>query len=210
MAGASGLIGGFLLEELLRAPEYSRVTVLARRRLPRDHAKLRQVIADFENLERAGEALRAADAFCCLGTTRAKAGSAEAFRRVDFDAVEEFARLTREYGARQFLLVSASNADAGSSFLYPRVKGQAEEAVSRLDFEGVHVFRPSLLLGPRAESRPFERLAGALMSALRPVIPPRHRAIEAAVVARAMVRWALAGKTGVNRLNNETIAKLGA
>lgn len=209
VAGASGLVGGLLLEELLAAPEYSRVTALVRKRLPREHAKLRQVVVDFEKLERAGEALAADDAFCCLGTTRAKAGSAAAFRRVDFDAVEELARLTQAAGAKRFLLVSSSGADARSRFLYPRVKGEAEEAVSRLPFEAVAVLRPSLLLGPRSESRPAEHLAQLLLGPLRALVPARWRPIEAAVVARAMRRWALAGQPGVCRLENEKILEVG-
>lgn len=213
VAGASGLVGGFLVDELLRAPDYERVTILVRRRLPRDHAKLRQVVVDYDRLDAAGTALAADDAFCCLGTTRAKAGSAAAFRRVDFDAVEEFARLAQLAGAKQYLLVSSSGADAGSRLLYPRVKGESEEAVSRLPFDGAHVFRPSLLLGSRAESRPLERLAQALLSPLLPLMGGplrRWRPIPAEVVARAMVRWALRDKPGVNRLENELIAELGS
>jgi uncharacterized protein YbjT (DUF2867 family) len=165
---------------------------------------------DFESLDGAGEALAADDAFCCLGTTRAKAGSAEAFRRVDFDAVEEFARAAQAAGAKRFLLVSSSGADARSPFLYPRVKGEAEEAVSRLPFEAVAVLRPSLLLGPRAERRPAERLAQALLGGpLRGLIPARWRPVEAAAVARAMKRWALTGAPGVCRLENEKILALG-
>lgn len=213
VAGASGLVGGHLVEELLRAPEYARVTALVRRRLPLEHARLRQVVVDFARLDSAGPALAADDAYCALGTTRAKAGSDDAFRRVDFDAVEEFARLTQLSGASQFLLVSSSGANASSRFLYPRVKGEAEEAVSRLPFAGVHVFRPSLLLGARAERRPLERLAQAALTPLLPLMGGplrRYRPIQAAVVARAMVRWALRGKTDVNRLENELIESLGS
>jgi uncharacterized protein YbjT (DUF2867 family) len=212
VAGASGLVGGHLLHELLVSPHYSRVTVLVRKRLSRAAAKLRQVVVEFDKLERAYSSLEAADAFCCLGTTRAKAGSAEAFRRVDFDAVVDFARLSQGAGAKQFLLVSSSGANAKSPFLYPRVKGEAEDACAKLPFAGVQILRPSLLLGERAESRPLERLA---QTALRPLLPllggplGRVRPIEASVVARALVRRALVDAAGVHRLENEAVEELG-
>lgn len=209
VAGATGLVGAALVEELLASPAYDRVTALVRRRLPRDHAKLRQAVVDYERLEAAGSSLAADDAFCCLGTTIAKAGSPEAFRRVDFDAVQEFARLANNAGARQFLLVSSSGADARSRFLYPRVKGESEEAVSRLPFESVAVARPSLLLGRRAESRPAERLAQLALGPLRALIPARWRPIQARTVARALVAWALRDARSVNRLENEKLLELG-
>lgn len=205
VAGASGLVGGLLLEELLAAPDYARVTALVRTPLPREHAKLAQEVVNFGD----PRVPAADDAFCCLGTTRAKAGSAEAFRAVDFDAVVAFARSARASGAKRFLLVSSSGADARSPFLYPRVKGEAEQAVSGLGFETVAILRPSLLLGPRAESRPAEHLAQLALGPLRALIPARWRPIEAATVARAMRRWALTGAPGVCRLENDKILAIG-
>jgi uncharacterized protein YbjT (DUF2867 family) len=214
VAGATGLVGGLLLEDLLLSAEYSRVTVVVRRRLPRAPTKLHQVVVeDFARLSDAGRALAADDAFCCLGTTRARAGSAEAFRRVDFDAVLAFARAALAAGARRFLLVSSSGADARSPFLYPRVKGEADEAVAALPFEGVAILRPSLLLGARAETRPLERLAQIALGPLRPLFAGplrRARPIEAAVVARAMLRQALRREAGARILENERLEELGA
>ncbi|MGH3434079.1 MAG: hypothetical protein ACRDQB_14720 [Thermocrispum sp.] len=95
---------------------------------------------------------RVDDVFCCLGTTIKHAGSEEAFRRVDFTYVHELAWLASRHRG-QFLLVSALGADRQSRL------GEAEEAVRKLPFDGVHIFRPSLLLGERRESRPGEGLA---------------------------------------------------
>jgi uncharacterized protein YbjT (DUF2867 family) len=73
------------------------------------------------------------------------AGSEEAFRRVDFTYVHELARLASRHRAGQFLLVSALGANRQSRVFYNRVKGEVEEAVRKLPFDGVHIFRPSLL-----------------------------------------------------------------
>ncbi len=67
IAGASGLVGRHLLDELLAAQEYGRVVSLGRRRLPLEHPKLRQEVVDFAALEPAGLDLQCDDAYCCLG-----------------------------------------------------------------------------------------------------------------------------------------------
>ncbi|HKB56959.1 MAG TPA: oxidoreductase, partial [Lacunisphaera sp.] len=98
IAGASGLVGGFLLRQLLATPEYDRVISLGRRPLDLEHPKLRQVTADFAALEKVTADLRCTDAFCCLGTTIEQAGSQEAFRAVDHAAVLALAWTARRNG----------------------------------------------------------------------------------------------------------------
>ncbi len=66
---------------------------------------------------------------CALGTTIRKAGSKDAFARVDRDYMAAFAALGRAAGASHFGLVSAVGADARSSNFYLRTKGEAEAAV---------------------------------------------------------------------------------
>lgn len=208
VAGATGLVGGFLLMELLSAPQYKRVIVLGRRRLPLDHPKLSQRLVETDEFEEQARLAAAEDVFCCLGTTISKAGSREAFRRVDFDAVLALARGAKAGGARRFLLVSSAGADAGSRLFYSRVKGEAEDAVARLGFEACHLLRPSLLMGPRAERRPFERLAQRLLApASRLMVGPllRYRPIEARDVARAMAAMALKGHAGTHHWESDAL-----
>lgn len=190
VAGASGLVGGFLLDALLESPLYREVCSLGRRPLPRQHPKLTQRTVDFAQLE--SEALPSGDdAFCCLGTTIKKAGSQEAFRAVDHDAVLAFAQAARKAGARRFLLVSALGADPHSRIFYNRVKGETEEDLKGVGFESLIILRPSLLLGDRAESRPGERAAIVVSKALGPLLRPfSGRPIEARTVARAMLTLA--------------------
>jgi uncharacterized protein YbjT (DUF2867 family) len=191
IAGASGLVGGFLLRQLLDAPEYDRVVALDRRPLELAHPRLVQVTADFAALDKFAADLRGDDAFCCLGTTIRKAGSRAAFRAVDHAAVLAFAWAARRGGAARFFVVSSLGANARSRVFYNQVKGETEEALEVLGFRTLAIFRPSLLLGPRVESRPGERVAAAVMWLAEPLLlgPLRqYRAIRAEVVARAMVR----------------------
>lgn len=191
IAGGSGLVGGFLLRQLLDRPEYDRVIALGRRPLGLSHPKLAQVKADFAALDKVTADLRCEDAFCCLGTTIRQAGSQDAFRAVDHGAVLAFAWTARRNGAGRFFVVSSLGANAKSRVFYNRVKGETEEALEVLDFKTLGIFRPSLLLGPRTETRRGERIGAALMWLAEPLLLGRlrqYRAIEAEVVARAMVR----------------------
>ena len=78
VAGATGLVGRLLLDELLACDAYAHVTALTRRPLETPHPKLAAALVDFGRLADAGPALAADDVFCCLGTTMRRAGSREA------------------------------------------------------------------------------------------------------------------------------------
>jgi uncharacterized protein YbjT (DUF2867 family) len=211
LAGATGLVGSHCLELLLHDDAYGQVTVLGRRKLGTTHRKLVQRVVDFDRLAELGDVPRVDDVFCCLGTTMKQAGSEEAFRRVDFTYVYELARLASRHRAGQFLLVSALGANRQSRVFYNRVKGEVEEAVRKLPFDGVHIFRPSLLLGDRRESRPGERLAILAGRALGFVfVGPlgKYRPIAARAVAAAMVRIAKEAARGVHVYESDRIRAL--
>ncbi|MGH8629527.1 MAG: NAD(P)H-binding protein, partial [Burkholderiales bacterium] len=122
VAGATGLVGGFVLERLLAHADYVRVVALVRRPLRLSHDRLQTEIIDFERFASLPGPVD--DVFCCLGTTIAKAGSQAAFRRVDHDHVVALAGAAGQAGARRFLMVSALGADPLSRIFYNRVKGE--------------------------------------------------------------------------------------
>jgi len=213
IAGASGLVGAELLRQLLAAPDYTRVISLGRRSLAVSHEKLEQITTTFTSLDVLGADARFDDAFCCLGTTQRKAGSRENFRAVDQTAVLAFAWAARRHGARRFFLVSALGANPGSRVFYSRVKGETEEALTVLGFESLVIFQPSLLLGVRAERRLGERFGAAALWLAEPFLRGqwrKYRAIEGAVVARAMVRRATGpDPRGVQIIPSDEIQELG-
>lgn len=211
LAGATGLVGGHCLELLLHDDAYGQVAVLGRRELGTTHRKSVQRVVDFDRLAELGDVPRIDDVFCCLGTTMKQAGSEEAFRRVDFTYVYELARLASRHRPGQFLLVSALGANRQSRVFYNRVKGEVEEAIRKLPFDGVHIFRPSLLLSDRRESRPGERLAILAGRALGFVfVGPlgRYRPIAARAVAATMVRIAKEAARGVHVYESDRIRAL--
>jgi len=199
-----------VLRLLLEDPAYARVTVLARRELRLAHKKLDQRVVGFDRLAQIADFPRVHDVFCCLGTTMKQAGSPDAFRNVDCTYVVELARVAVRHRASQFLVVTALGADPRSRIFYNRVKGDAEEALRRLQFEGIQIFRPSLLVGARAESRPAERVAGLLSPLVAwAFVGPlaRYRPIKAEAVARAMARVAREAPRGTHVYESEEIRR---
>ena len=193
LAGATGLIGSKLLPLLLASDRYAKVIVVGRRALPLTHAKLTQVVTNLDKLPNVRLQLIADDVFCCLGTTMSQAGSKEAFYKVDFLYVVTLAALTAGNFAAQLLVVSSMGADADSRVYYSRVKGEMEAAVRQVPFRAIHIFRPSLLLGERAQPRLGERVGAAALRLLRPLLRGpllKYQPVSAAVVAAAMLRAA--------------------
>jgi uncharacterized protein YbjT (DUF2867 family) len=211
VAGATGLVGGFLINSLIDAPEYARVYALTRRPFAKEHSKLANRIVIFERMAQQLKGLVAHDAFCCIGTTIADAGSQEAFREADVDAVLLFAQAARAAQASRFVVISSVGANSDSKKFYLRTKGEMEEAVSGLGFASVDILQPSLLLGPRKAVRPLEiagRVFAPLVNPLLTGSREQFRAISAETVARGMLGAARRGGRGIYRYTYGAICQL--
>lgn len=205
IAGASGLIGRSLCQQLQAEPAFSQLTALVRRPAGLAGGKLAELQVDYAQLARTP--LPQVDTvFCCLGSTIKQAGSQAAFRQVDCDYVLALAQAARAAGARHFLVVSALGADANSPVFYNRVKGEMEAALQALDYPRLTIARPSLLLGERAEFRLGERVAAKLGW----LAPARWRPIAAEQVARALLRLALTPGQGVQVVESAQLRALAA
>ena len=208
IAGATGLVGARLLARLLEESAYAQVHALVRRSLPVGASGATRVVehlVDFTALGRNAGIPACDDLYVCLGTTLKAAGSQEAFRRVDFDAVVGVARLARRHGATRCVVVSALGADPASRVFYNRVMGEAEAELARLDYASLTVLRPSLLDGDRIESRPGERITLALTRPLARWIPARWRPVSADAVARCMLDAGLRGEPGLRVVESDRI-----
>lgn len=205
LAGATGLVGRELLRLLIASPEYERVHVLLRRPskgLPSD-PKLHLHFVDFAQ---PSPMPPVDDVYITLGTAIKIAGSKEAFRRVGFDAVLNTARACVVRGAKRLVVVSALGAHAKSRVFHSRIKGQMEEAVTKLGYESVVIVRPSLLAGGHASlSQPVRAGKEWAISLLRPVmrwVPRGVRPIAVDAVAQAMLDAALKAQPGVRILTS--------
>ncbi|MDK2122744.1 NAD(P)H-binding protein [Parachitinimonas caeni] len=189
VAGATGLVGREILAGLLADDTVATVHSLGRRAPAMQHPKLQAHSVEFADLP----ALPKADeVYLALGTTIKVAGSQPAFRAVDFDANLAVARAAQVAGAKRVGLVSAMGADASSKVFYSRVKGELEDALSQMAFEGLVIARPSLLVGDREALgqpvRPGETLGYRLGKALGFLIPADYKPIEAQAVAKALLQ----------------------
>ena len=210
LVGATGLVGGHVLDRILEDARWSRVLVLARRTAARSHEKLAEHIVDFEALvtepEASGLSLDGVDdVFACLGTTIKVAGSQERFRRVDHDYTVAVARLARDAGARRLALVSSIGADERARNFYLRVKGETERDLRHLSYESFVIARPSVLVGERSVGRAGESAGIAVMSAVAPLMLGRLRAyrpIAARDVGVAIVEALAVDEPGVRVLTH--------
>ena len=199
VAGASGLVGGKLVAELLESAKVTKVICLVRREFslpqyPSGHRKLAFKMVDFNHLPSPTE--EAEVGFCCLGTTMKKAGSREAFRLVDHDFVMNFAGYCLAASVRHFSLVSSVGARAGSPFFYNRVKGATEDGLRSLSFSRLSIYRPSLLVGERKEARLGEDAATVVYKMLGKGALKAWLGTEVKNLVGAMVTGALGEGSG--------------
>jgi uncharacterized protein YbjT (DUF2867 family) len=211
LIGASGLVGGNCLNFLLSDSYYNKVIILLRKLLPVKNEKLEQHIIDFDNLDNYLHLINANDIFCCLGTTIKKAGSQESFRKVDFDYPYKIAKIASGNSSQQFLIITALGANPKSSIFYNRVKGEVEEEIKKLSFNGIHIFRPSLLLGNRQESRIGEKVGIIMSKMVSPILIgslKKYKPVETKAVAFSMIEIAKRNLTGVNVFESDLIQSI--
>ena len=212
IAGATGLVGGFLVRHLIASNLFDELIVVIRKGSKFHREGVSVIEIDFDHPTDYKDKLKADVVFCCLGTTMKKAGTKERFYKVDFTYPFELAKLTFENGARQFNIITASGASTRSLFYYSRVKGEIEKAISQIGFQRVNIFRPSLLLGKRNEKRIGEQAGAAVAKMINPFLrgaAKKYRAIQAETVAKAMIRVSTAAQTGVKIFQSDVIQHYG-
>lgn len=190
--GATGLIGSQLVQLLLDDAAFTTVRILVRRPVSASHPKLIVQIVAFDNYHDLKEKISAGHSiFCCVGTTQKKVkGDKVAYRKVDFDIPVNTANAAIENGFKNYLLISSVGANLASGNFYLQLKGSVEDTISKLPFESIHFFRPSLLLGDRKEFRAGEKLAQVSMKALSFLfLEPfkKYKPIQSIDVAKAMI-----------------------
>jgi uncharacterized protein YbjT (DUF2867 family) len=203
--GATGLIGRHIVNCLIERNEVSSVMVIARRNPGINHPKVVVEVIDFSDLDALRSTLSNINAvFCAVGTTQKQVGGdLEAYRRIDFDIPVNAARLAAGNGCRHFSLVSSAGADHKSRLFYSRLKGETERAVAASGIPSVAIFRPSLLLGNRDETRFAERVGEKIMRTFSFLVPAIYKPIEGLDVARAMVHLAISTANNDELLHND-------
>ncbi|CAL2033568.1 unnamed protein product [Caenorhabditis brenneri] len=206
VVGATGAVGSELVKLLADSTKFSKVVLLARRSVDAATGdKFVQKTVDFDKLEENSDDVRNLDvAFCALGTTRGKSG-ADGFYKVDHDYVMSAAKLAKENGVKQFVLVSAGGADETSRFLYIKTKGEVEKEIGELNFDKFVIMRPGFIESKREEFRPLECAASLLLKPLK-LVSTRFSS-SATEIAQAMINATQTEEPGKHIWDNVKIVE---
>lgn len=211
IVGATGLVGYELVRLLLASTEYVRVIIWVRKATGLSDKKLEEVVIDFDKIEAYEIEDKVDHVFCCLGTTIKKAKTRKAFKKVDLEYPLALGRWAKDKNVSQFLIVTAMGADEKSRIFYNKTKGQLEQGLREIGLNGLHIFRPSLLLGERNEVRSGEKVA-ATISKFMPIlfIGPlkRYAPIQGLKVAYAMYKTAIEGRVGIYVYSSNEISEI--
>lgn len=209
--GGTGMIGLGVVRECLLDPEVTQVVIVARtaeamndvRALrdvpPASFAKIEErILPDVTRL--GADVLAGCHAcFFCLGVSSAGM-SEQDYRRITYDLTIDIAKLLVKASPQTtFIYVSGHGTDATEtgSTMWARVKGQTENALLKMPFHAVCMFRPGLvrpLHGIRSKT-PLYRAAYLLLApfyALLALLAPQLTTTTEAV-GRAMLRVAKGG-----------------
>ncbi|NMN67564.1 putative NAD(P)-binding protein [Candidatus Pelagibacter ubique] len=188
--GSSGLVGGHLLNQLIKDDNYNKIKIFVRSEPEINDPKVEIIKTDFNNLQNHKEDIRGDDCFFCIGTTKKNSPDKDEYRRVELDIPREVAKITKLNLVNSFIFVSALYANPKSSGEYIRFKGQVEEELKELNFPKLAIMRPSFLIGNRKEKRASEIIGIFVFKLLSPLLLgplKKIKPIHSETVARAMI-----------------------
>jgi len=188
--GASGLVGGHLLNQLISNNNYSKIKVFVRSVPEIIDPKIEIIETDFNNLENHKEDIKGDDSFYCIGTTKQNSSDKNEYKRVELEIPKQIAQIAKANSVNSFVFVSSGYADPKSSGDYLKFKGEVEEELKRLNFPKLGIMRPSFLLGDRKEKRVGEKIGIFVFKLLSPLfLGPlkKMRPIHSEIVAKAMI-----------------------
>lgn len=189
--GATGLVGEQLVNMLLENDNFEKIRIFARRDAGFSHPKLKQHIIDFSKAEEWQNNLKGDILFSALGTTLKQAGSKERQYEIDFTFNLNFAKTAKENGIENYVLVSSIGANQGSTLFYTKMKGELDEAVSKIGFSNLAIIRPASLSGNRKERRLMEIISTPILKFITKFMLKDYRPIHSKTVAMAMINTAL-------------------
>ena len=191
--GSSGLIGGHLLNQLIKDNKYSKIKLFIRTDPEISDPKVEVIKTNFNNLQNHKEDIKGDDCFFCIGTTKQNSPDKDDYRKVELEVPKEIAQIAKSNLVNSFIFVSALYANPKSSGDYLRFKGLVEEELKRLNFSKLVLMRPSFLMGDRKEKRVGEKIGIFVFKLLSPLLLgpiKKMRPIHSETVAKAMIKAA--------------------
>ena len=187
--GATGLVGNFILRELLNDNDFSEVRIFVRKPTGITDPKLKEIVSQMKDIDSLSSEIQGDVLFNALGTTIKQAGSKEEQQRIDRDLPVNFARIASKNGVRVMINVSSVGANMKGGF-YLKTKAEMERGTEKFFPESVFHFRPGFLVGKRKDFRLAEKIAFGAMRVIDPVLTgsaKKYRSMPADKLAKAMV-----------------------
>jgi len=188
--GSSGLVGGHLLNQLIKDTNYSKIKLFVRSVPEISDPKIEFIKTDFSNLQNHKEDIKGDDCFVCIGTTKQNSPDKDEYKRVELDIPKEIAKIAKSNLVNSFIFISALYANPKSSGDYVRFKGLVEQELKELNFPKLGIMRPSFLIGNRKEKRVSETIGIFVFKLLSPLLLgplKKMKPIHSETVARAMI-----------------------
>ena len=208
--GASGLVGGHLLNELIKENYYSKIKIFVRSEPKISDPKIEIIRTDFNNLQNHKDDIKGDDCFLCIGTTKQNSPDKNEYRKVELEMPKEIAQIAKSNSINSFVFISSGYADPKSSGDYLKFKGQVEEELKSLNFTRLGIMRPSFLMGKRKEKRIGEKIGIFVFKLLSPLLLgplKKMKPINSKIVAKAMVAFAQSD-TQKNTFESNEILKI--
>lgn len=157
ITGATGMIGGLILETALKDDRISEVISIVRKKTTVSHTKIKElIISDFLDYTSIESLFHNIDAvYYCLGVYTGKAPREE-FRKITVEYPAALAKAVIKHSPQaNFCLLSGQGADRSekSSLMFAKDKGVIETILSGLGFRAFYAFRPAYIypVTPRNE-----------------------------------------------------------
>ncbi len=210
--GATGLTGGLLLKALIKDDRYEQIILFSRNSCGVKHSKIIEHIIDLFQLELYKDQFKSDVVFCCVGTTKSKTSDKEIYINIDYGIPVAAAKLCKDNGIENFVVISAMGAKKKSKIFYNRVKGKMEAAVLELRIKNTYILQPALISGEREERRIGEQLMKSVFSFLKPLLQfgelKRYRPIHPQIIANCMI-WIVNNEYQSGRIKSKTIQEIG-
>ena len=191
--GSSGLVGGHVLNYLVKNSNYSKIKIFIRSFTEIDNPKIEIIKTDFNNLDKHVDDIKGDECFFCIGTTKKNSPDKSEYQKIELEIPKKIAQIAKSNLVKSFFFVSSGYANPKSSGDYLKFKGQVEEEIKNLNFDKIGIMRPSFLLGERKEERMGEKFGIIMFKLLTPMLigPLRKmRPISSEIVAIAMIKLA--------------------
>ena len=190
--GATGATGKELVNELLKNPNFYKISVFGRRVPDIENKKLFKYKIDFSELNKIKKLLSGDILFSALGTTLKQAGGKKQQFLVDYTYQYEFAKIAVENGTKNYSLVSSTGADKNSFFFYPKIKGELEESIKKLPFNKIQIFQPPTLIRQPTLARKGEKIGINVFNKLNKIgLFKSQKPLPVKILAKIMINAAL-------------------